>query len=1029
MTNDQRAIQAFLYRARKRIALRQIATTISAWVMLAIPLFAVATFGAALVQNIGLFRLVVLATGAVMLLITGTAFLLVPFVRFRSLATVARYLERRHPSLRDDLSSAVEFSRGVASERGFSGALLDELFRRTARHGAAIDLGRVLADGRAAQNYRIAAIMLVSTIIAVAALPSHFLFGLRELAGSRAYGIPPQVVITRKSEVVVGDLTLRYIYPAYTGIPPKTIRGTRGDVSALRGTTVRFEARPLYPAERLWLVKKSAPTKPLPLRLDATRGVVRGELQVEGPEHFRFRLEHRGSRIEESAWRSIDPVRDNPPEVEWVNMPTEVELNPNDRLPLRFVTSDDFGLSRIDLVCTPKGKEKRSALRTFTTPAKLYRSQNEELELAKLDVGRGDQFQCWLEVLDNDEVQGHKKSKSSALTIRIYSPQRKHERLLQEQVKLVEKMIDLLADRLESPIDDRSLQRYDMLFAAQTKISKTSQDLEEKLRVLRQNLQKDPLTRLEIVQDYGAILGSLEKLNADETRQLKAMLLRHGGQRSLSDLTSLHRINESQIGALEKHIPFVQNLIGRQRQENVLSGVKDLLADQNRLMELMNQLKNKPNAKLAAEVKRKIAALEAKLQQIMKQLAAPTAVLPDERFNRSALKHGKNVSSLTRMQDRLRKMRELLAKGKIDEALNMANNLQNELQNLRASMNRDLRRFQNEKFSAAYQGVRKMTRRLERLEREQKQIQKKTSTVSEEYNKKLQRLMRKQMDKFLKKQLAKVKQLERKLDRIKDKPLHSLDRRSLQNLKQRAQHLRDVLKQFDVKEAFKLAEETRQGIKKLRKEIETQLSFRSLRNDGSKRQKPLKLAKKQLDRSLPLAQEISDEIRQMLRGQRKLLGERDQRNLQRLSKRQNQLSQKLEKTYDDLRKLSKDYPIISREVRELMQDVRRSMEQAGRRLGENSPLQAEFHEKRAIERLQRLQKNLEQTFRQTPQQQVGSTRPDTDRVRIPTPDEHKPPKQFTEDVLRAYRERGLVPKRYEQLLKQYYEAILRRNVQ
>ncbi|MCA9523311.1 MAG: DUF4175 family protein [Myxococcales bacterium] len=1019
---------AFLTRARYTIAWRQLGTALSAWIVLAIPLMAVAVFGAGVVQNVALFRIVVAIAAAVMVAGTVIAILVVPFFRFRSLVTVASYLERRHPALRNDLSSSVDFTAGVSSRRGFSSALLAELYRRTARHCAALDVRRILADGRATQNYRIAGIMLLSCAVAIAALPSQFLLGFRELVDSRRYGVPPRLVITRKSEVVVGDLTLRYIYPAYTGLAPKTIRGTRGDITALRGTRVRFETRPLFPADRIVLLRKGVANKPIDLRLDPRSGLARGSLVVDGPERFRFRIEHRGSRTDETSWRTIEAERDLPPEVEWVNMPPEIELNPTDRLPLRFVTSDDFGLSRIDLVCTPRNKEKRLRLKSFSSSQKLYRSQNEELELAKLDLTRGDQLQCWLEVLDNDEVQGHKKTRSSAILIRIFSPQRKHKQLLRRQVKLVEAMIRLLGDRLESPIDERALQRYDLLFRAQSAISKASSDLEEKLRALRRDLQKDPLTRLEVVQDYGAILASIEKLNADETRQLKSMLLHHGGQRNLSDLTSLFRINESQIGALEKHIPFVQNLIGRQKQENVLSSVKDLLSDQNRLMELMNQLKNKPNAKLAAEVKRKIAALETKLQQIMKQLAAPTTVLPDERFNRSAFKHGKNMTSLSKMKDRLRRMKELLAKGKYDEALNMANNLQNELQNLRASMNRDLRRFQNEKFSAAYQGVKKMTRKLERLEREQRRIQSKTSKISEAYNKKLQRLMRKQMDKFLKKQLAKVRQLEHKLGRIRGKPLHSLDRQALQNLKRRAQHLRDVLKQFDVKEAFKLAEETRQGIKKLRRELETQLTFRSLR-DTNKRQRPLKLAKKQLERSLPLAQEISDEIRQMLKGQRKLLGEPEKRRLQRLSKRQSNLSQKLEKTYDELRKLSKDYPIISREVRELMQDVRRSMERAGRRLGESSPLQAEFHEKSAIERLQRLQQNLEKTFKQSPRQQIGSIRPDTDRVRIPTADDHKPPKQFTEEVLRAYRERGNVPKRYEQLLKQYYEAILRRNVQ
>src|SRR5262249_58423523 len=53
---------------------------------------------------------------------------------------------------------------------------------------------------------------------------------------------------------LVGDVRITYSYPAYTGLPPRTVDGSTGDVAALKGTRVRIETHPLRGPRRALLL-------------------------------------------------------------------------------------------------------------------------------------------------------------------------------------------------------------------------------------------------------------------------------------------------------------------------------------------------------------------------------------------------------------------------------------------------------------------------------------------------------------------------------------------------------------------------------------------------------------------------------------------------------------------------------------------------------------------------------------------------------------------------------------------------------
>src|SRR5579862_503158 len=88
---------------------------------------------------------------------------------------------------------------------------------------------------------------------------------------------------------LVGDVRVTYQYPAYTGLPPRTVDGSTGDLVAVKGTRVRLDARPLRSARKaLLLLGDGGERGELPAKL--ADGALSAELTLSESGTYRFWL-------------------------------------------------------------------------------------------------------------------------------------------------------------------------------------------------------------------------------------------------------------------------------------------------------------------------------------------------------------------------------------------------------------------------------------------------------------------------------------------------------------------------------------------------------------------------------------------------------------------------------------------------------------------------------------------------------------------------------------------------------------------
>src|SRR5262249_21148712 len=126
-----------------------------------------------------------------------------------------------------------------------------------------------------------------------------------------------------------------------------------------------------------------------------------------------------------------------------------LEVDPQGQVPIAWSATDDYGLQQISLVFQRAGsKEERVVLMTPSVPARRLRGAY-TWEIAPLKLRAGDRVPYHLEAKDNDAVDGAQKGVSATQAIKVFSAaEHSREALIRVQA-LWERLVALLADRLE----------------------------------------------------------------------------------------------------------------------------------------------------------------------------------------------------------------------------------------------------------------------------------------------------------------------------------------------------------------------------------------------------------------------------------------------------------------------------------------------------------------------------------------------------------------------------------------------------
>jgi hypothetical protein len=639
------------------------------------------------------------------------------------------------------------------------------------------------------------------------------------------------------------------------------------------------------------------------------------------------------------------------------------------------------------------------------------------LDVSALNLEPGDSVTCWLEANDNNSItEKPGRAQSRKIQIKRYSAAERHNEIIESERKLVELMIDILADRLESDIETQKLSRYAKQVDSQSEISRRTSEMLKMFAHIIKALQADPLAKLEHRVDLEEIAERHQELHKQEKHHVKSAMAEIRVSEQSQHLAILLRSNEFIIGEFEQDIPRIDKIIDHQNQLQLVDKARDLKAAQQKLAKLIEEYKKTKDPSLKMQIQAQLASLLKALSQLRHGMAQNAKPTPLENMNLDALQGGEQMQAMKRMHSELQNMQEMLHKGQLDELLTAVERLSVDMQTTLSGMEGDLQEMAWATGAENKKALRKLTQGLDKAIHRQDALHRDTEDIAQRMRERLSRLVRRELAPQMAREMDRIQKFSARLAKINPQTLHEDDARRLSEIRQGIDDLRETLSQEDLSQALQMARKTKRQLHELHHEIGMGLERLRQREGESGRVRARQKSAHRLNSSKPKAREIVRNLERMMPAPQDLLDRRDQRRLMRLTERQKRVAEGVQSVRDQLEELGLNMDGPLKRAQDAMRD-------AQKRLGEHQPTKAEGHEREALNRLQQARKALEQAMGKRKRGKGGIGMNNMrEKVAIPDADRHQVPKAFRDELLKAIR--GRAPNRYKRLIDRYYEALV-----
>ncbi len=973
---------------------------------------------------------------AMLTVIVGAVFgWVVPRKRFASDQDVARFVGNAQPQVASDLLSAVQFSQATATATGNPGttshAMIEALVATTAARIATISPTTLIVqrDRIVAARMGFASVVTVALLTMVAPQVRH---GWRNLLAPHADAFEGAAL---SSVPIVGDLDIKLTYPAYTGRADVALPSASGDIRAPAGTRVTLLARPLLNVRTAELLLEGAtPSEAQTIALVATEDRLVGEFVVKQSGRYRFAVldDHRRRTIEASP-RTIELEVDRAPTAQLIAPADVLDVSNLRQIELAYVLEDDYGITSIDLMwmsgretgkkVVPLGiiaaaPNPSNSANGTPAPTKTESRITGKLlwDMAELPLPAGAEVRYWLEVKDNDNVNGPNLGRSKEFRLKVISPRERHEQVLAKQQQLADKMLDALAGRLvignglagpgtntaaatnqPSLADRETMQRYDSELVANVidiragfdKDAHASDALRKMLDKMRDRLHK-------LVTADNHLMDSLQR--ELQSRGKPPSLL---GRFTSSDAKWIQELEDDTLQ--------LADWLDRERVEAMLDVADEAAAHRKRLKELLDEYAKTGDPRLKAEIERELRALQQSLAQLEKHRAAVPQDVLDQFVNRDALTQRQTESCLDEVQ-------RLFAAGKIADAQAKLATCSQTMDAAAEALENSLQQLRGDRFSDEQHKLDEVMNELADTAKDQDDIAADASRMFDEYAAKADDVSKGNKREAASKVALILEKVRRQLRAIPDNGLTPFSKEELDIVERRIADVERTVADGDLAEAAAMAKQALSSLQTIAGELDAAMSddphspFADATAD----------ALAGTEKAGTTVKELVDALNKLAPSPQSIMSADDKRAMERLRRRQALNRDRATKLAERAKQLGGELPGgASGDIAKRLGNAVERMGAADERLKATDPGGAREATRAASEALDQARKKARDAARQRQEGAGASEEP----IRIPGADDYKAPEQFREDILEAMKKRG--PGGYDEMLKRYYEELIR----
>lgn len=925
-----------------------------------------------------------------------------PRRRFARDRELARWVGSRHTPIASDLLSSVELAaapeRPGAPSRELVGALIDT----TADELATIDPASLLPAREVPRARTYAIAVAVLNIALFALLPHAMLTGWKKLVAA-----PPAPYDGAQMSALplVGDLTATLTYPAYSKRRQLDLESSSGDLRGLPGTRVTLRARVLVPAGGVELIVEPAggssldAAKKIPAKLSGDQ--ISAELTIQQSARYRVAVVlPSGERKIEATPRAIEAELDQAPAVQLMAPADSLDVSNLRRIELAYVIEDDFGVSSAELVWEGGKDRGRKAIALDSTQARV---QGKLMwDIAEIQVPSGGAVRYWIEAKDNDNVTGPNIGKSRELQLRVISPRERHEETLARQQEVAEKLLKNLGTRVVG-FGERGTSAQGENLVAREEASRQLRDAVLELSSINAAYEKDPHASDNMRKALTQMHDRLDRLATAE-----AKLFPKGTQKvSAGRFASL---DPKLVAQLEDDILVLVDWLDRERLEGLLDINDEIAAHQKRLADLLAQYNRSKDPRLLDEIEREMKALDRSFAELEKHRRGMAEDVLDQYVHRDAVQAQQGTSCIA-------EVRALVGAGKTVEAQKKLSECQQQQARGSSSLEGSLAELRGDKFGDEQKKLDEVMDELADISKDQEDIAAEANRIFESYAQKADELAKDNQREASKKARALVDKLRRRLESIDEAGLTPFAKEELDIVERRITDVEKMVDDGDLAEALGMARQAKQSIDTIAGELEAALED----DPKSKWADATQDALDGVERAAPVARELIDELQALSPKPDQIMSSDDMRALDRLRRRQALNRQRTEKLGERTKQMGPDLPgDAAGELAKKLGGAAEQMSKADERMKQRDPSGARESARAAADALSKAQDRARSAARQA---QEGAT--SDEPIRIPGADEYRAPERFREDLLEAMKKKKGTPEGYDEMIKRYYEELIK----
>ncbi|MBX3042091.1 MAG: hypothetical protein KIT33_11200 [Candidatus Kapabacteria bacterium] len=439
-------------------------------------------------------------------------------------------------------------------------------------------------------------------------------------------------VITNRGVIYVIDKPIiksisgKLNYPSYTSQPASFFTEQNADFTALVGSKAEFEIlsnKELQKAEIKFIKKdmtaandSSAVTNDTiiySLKVNGKRAS--GDLRINNSGNYFIELtDFDIEKSENPIVYSVIAIQDAFPSIKLIEPLSDTEVNTNALLPIRVRISDDYGLSKLTLNYRLSKSPYALPDENFTTYEIKFIKGESEIEvpyvwdLNKLGIMPEDVFEFYLEVADNDIVNGPKKARTQTLSVRLPSLEEVQKESELVQAKIEKDLDKIMKEALEIKKDLDELNRDLMKEKNKMKepdwkqkkkaedIAKKQQELKEKMSEMSKSLedateklQENQMISPETLEKYKELQNLMKQVDSPELRRMQEKMqeaMKNMNQDQLQKAMEQFKFDDEQFRKnIERSMKILKRLQAEQKTDALRKRAEELAKQQDELAE------------------------------------------------------------------------------------------------------------------------------------------------------------------------------------------------------------------------------------------------------------------------------------------------------------------------------------------------------------------------------------------------------------------------------------------------------------